>query len=95
LLLIDNLGVYEEEGSVLILNARLQQHVLQVFSPAPHGVSLNNFDLEESVSRNEGSQLAQTLPAAASDSQDQRVALGLSEDPGYARDMLRGIEEKN
>jgi hypothetical protein len=69
LLLLDNLGVDEQERRLLVFTASHHQSLLYVFAPVIHAVSLDDFNLEQFVVRTECCKSGQTLTTRTSHTQ--------------------------
>lgn len=77
LLLVDDLGIDEQESSCLIVNTTLHEAFLSIFSPVWHTISFDNLNLEAFVSSHEGGKSGQRLTTRTSNTEQQSVTHGL------------------
>jgi hypothetical protein len=59
LLLLDDLGIDEQERSLFVFATSHHEGLLDIFTPVGHRVALNDFDLEKLVVGTEGSETSQ------------------------------------
>jgi hypothetical protein len=90
-LFINDLGVYKEEGGFLFFYSGFHQDNFNVFSPRPHIIAFDDFNLEELVAGNEGGHFSKTLSTGASYSEKEGMSLRLSKNSGDSANMFAGI----
>mmetsp|Transcript_11712 Transcript_11712/g.17848 ORF Transcript_11712/g.17848 Transcript_11712/m.17848 type:complete len:936 (+) Transcript_11712:4723-7530(+) len=92
-LLVDDLGINEQEGGDLGFDTGLHEAELQVVSPISHTVALHHFDLVELVVAHESRKLAQRLTSRTTDTEQQSVSLRLSKNSADSTDVVACIKE--
>ena len=90
---VDNLSVAEEEGDRFVFDTADHKDFLDILTPCPHGVVLDDLYLEELVVGDEGGHFSERLPAASSNAEKQGIAGRLPDDSCDSSDMFRRIEE--
>ena len=91
--LLDDLGVAEEEDLRLVLRPALQQAPLHVVLELVHAVALRDLDLEALVVAHVGGQPGEALAATPADAEEQDVAAGLVQHATDPRAVLAGVQE--
>mmetsp|Transcript_48498 Transcript_48498/g.115447 ORF Transcript_48498/g.115447 Transcript_48498/m.115447 type:complete len:286 (-) Transcript_48498:1336-2193(-) len=88
-----DLRIGEEEDGRLALLPRAEQHLLHILAPLKLPVPLGDLDRDALHVRREGRDARHGLPPRAADAEEERVALGLPQDAGNARDVPDRVHE--
>lgn len=92
-LLLNDLGVHENERSGFVVATALHEHLLHIFAPVHELVTLDNFNLEYLVVGTESGKARQTLASGTTHSEKERVTQRLSDNTGDSCNVVASIQE--
>lgn len=92
-LLVDNLGINEQEGSYQTTYTTLHQAELEVISPIGHVVSFDNLNIVQFIVAHESGEFRQRLTSRSTNTEKECVTHRLSKNSADSVDVIARIQE--